>query len=150
MVQMINLDTLTIFNDVRERLAQITPEHVASAERRINKQKHKDKPHVIGVIESEGTKALYALWILLDAETAMQKALAQSATDSAIEREHMERAAVCDMISDVVGEMFWSQAKIDLGFYEFAAVGIRPGWQLVKEPPQHPLSLAGILGGNQS
>ena len=125
---MINLEEITVFNDLRERLAQITPAQIAAVERRFRPA----AGAVIGVVESVTTRAVYALWINLEVERDLEKARAKGASEEMAEQEHLQRAALLDIFADVAKELFWAQAKIDLGFLEIEGVGLRKGWQLIR------------------
>lgn len=141
---MINLEDITVLNDIRDRLAQITPEQVHSAARRLDRD---DKSEAIGVIESETTRALYTLAVVLTAEEALEEAKAKGAVDEMIEKDHLERAAVLDMLHDVVKNLFFTQAKTDLGFHQKESVSLSGGWTLVKTRQSPPEGLIRLLGG---
>lgn len=141
---MITLEDITVLNDIQAWLARVTPEQVQAAGRRLDPD---DTNPVIGVIESETTRALYTLSVMLSAEEALEEAKAKGATDEMIENDHMERAAVLDMLRDVVRMMFFSQAKTDLGFNKKEGVGLRSGWVLIKAQPQGPRDILRMLSG---
>src|SRR5262249_46190282 len=84
-------------------------------------------------VESQATRALWALTMILVAEENLEAALAVKEVDQLKEKEHRERSAFLDMLSDVSRALFWSQAKVDIGFYEKVSVGLRTGWKMVKE-----------------
>jgi hypothetical protein len=52
-----------------------------------------------------------------------------------------------DMYEDVANELFWAQARTDLGLYEPVSVGLRANWQVVKYPTAKGggLRAAGLL-----
>jgi hypothetical protein len=129
-----DLNDVSIFSDLRERLSRVTPEQIASVARKLEPTSKKDAKRVIGIIESDTTRALYVLFRNLGAERMLEKALAETTTDEIAEKDHLQKAALLDMFEDVAREIFWAQARVDLGFYEEANVGIRSGWRLIREP----------------
>lgn len=138
---MINIEDVTVLNDVRERLQAITQEQVDAALRRLNTKHKQDKDRkgesLIGVIESQVTRCLYTLWLMLEADARVRSALSQSATDENVEKDNREQSVILSMFAEVVKEVFWAQAKNDLGFHEDASVGIREDWTLVRRPEQN-------------
>jgi hypothetical protein len=130
----VKIDDVTVFNDIRERLLRITPEQVAATERRLadTDSMHLSDLEDIGVITSYTTRALYTLGNALSAEEALELAKAKNSTSEIDEKDHMAQAAILDMLSDAVRQVFWAQAKLDLGFHECASVGMRSNWRLVK------------------
>jgi hypothetical protein len=144
----IMLEDITVYNDIRERLAQITPHQIEAAHRKLSAGKVPPED-LIGVIENQSTKALYALWHLLEAESELEKAKAKGSSDENEEDAHRQNAALASMFEGVVGELFWAQARIDLGYYVEHDVGLRSGWRLVKEHRKTPAFLASLLAGGQ-
>lgn len=126
----VNVDELTVMNDIRIRLAQVTQEDVASTERRLSAHHPADKD--IGTVVSAETRALYVLKTRLSSESDLEEAHAKMATDELMEQQHLQKAALLDMLEDVVSEMWWTQAKLDTGFLEKQSVGIRHEWMLVR------------------
>lgn len=145
---MINLEDLTVLNDLLPRLRSITPEQIEAASRRLSKKTSKAKEKAIGIVEVETTRALYALGGILGAEEAIARANAATAISEEDERGFQEQAALLDMLGDVVKELFWAQARLDLGFYEDMSIGIREGWELVRdERSQSQHGFLATLGG---
>lgn len=142
----INLEDVTIYNDLRDRLLKISPEQVAAAERRLTKIEPRESE--LGTIHSDVTRALYTLWITLRAESVLEAAKAGNQIDETAEKDHIQQAAVLDMFSDVARELFWAQAKLDVGFHEQTTVGVRTGWTMVKkiEEPGPGAMFARIMG----
>lgn len=124
-----DLSILSVINDLRERLALISPAQIALSERKF--QPAPKQCRVIGVILRTETRALHALWLSLIGEAALEHAKAAAAIEVAIEQDHKERHAIVDNLSDVARELWWTQAKTDLGFNECESVSICTGWQLV-------------------
>lgn len=131
---MINIEDISLFNDIRERLSAITDEQIDGADRKLAER---TKEPVIGTLESRLTRALHALTEALEAETGLEIAKARAEMDETRERDHLEKAAVLDMFADVAKEMFFAQAKLDLGFHKIEAVGLRRGWLLVNVKHNH-------------
>jgi hypothetical protein len=143
---MIKLEDITVYNDIRERLAQVTPQQVEASLRRMPPG-NVSPDDLIGVIQNPTTKALYTLWLILEAEAELEQAKSHGSHDETEELAHAQQAALVGMWEDVVGELFWAQAKIDLGFHERHDVGLRSGWRLVKEYRKMPKFLAGLMTG---
>ncbi len=144
----IKLEEITVFNDLRERLQSVTAEQITASERRMCvHHKHAPSEKVIGTVESITTKALYALWTRLQTESILEMAQSHHVVDEVKASDHKQKAAVLDMLGDVAKELFWAQAKVDLGFHEPTSVGIRPGWVLVvhEESDGPGAALAGLL-----
>lgn len=149
---MIDLNDITVFNDIRERLATVTDAQITAIERRMERESDEDDDEetVIGVVTSKATRGLYVLSRILGAEHMLEHAKAECAEDPVIADEHDEKAVVLDMLSDVARELFWAQAKIDLGFYEEENVGIRAGWVVIKvaSRPNPQMIMRGMMGGS--
>lgn len=125
---------LTVLNDLCERLKAISAEHIEAAARHLKPRK-KDET-AIGELTSPATRAIYALWVSLTAQEKLCHARAELLTGPELEAESKHDEALYDMLGDAAREIFWAQAKIDLGFYEAdcQCVGLRAGWQLVRMP----------------
>lgn len=132
----IELLSLSVINDLKERLSLITPDQIAACGRRHHAKTVHDKE--IGIIEADGTRALCALWKLLEAEAALETARADGAVEEEIEKSHREQHSILDNLSDVARELWWTQAKMDVGFYQCLAISIRQGWVLVSVPSRPP------------
>jgi hypothetical protein len=142
---MINLDDVTVYSDLRERLSRITPEQIDAAARKF-KVNDVDAKREIGTINSYTTRALYTLWRALVAEEALEKALAGSEIEEIAEKDHLQKATLLDMFADIARELFWAQAKIDLGFYDrVCCVGLRANWLLVKEAHEGPAGFGSFI-----
>jgi hypothetical protein len=145
-----NLAEMSIYLDLKDRLMRVTPQQIEESGRRLKPNKA-PKGRVIGEVTQTSTRALWTLSRLLTAEIALERALAAGAPDEISERDHKQKAALLDMFDDVAGQLWWAQAKIDLGFYEEVSVGVRAGWLLVREPqsggmPSLPAFMAQIGG----
>ncbi len=133
---MIDLNEITVFNDIRERLAAMTPERIAAIGRKLKKYLIDEDDQVIGVIESDSTRALYVLSRELSNAHMLEHAKADCAEDETIAEELNQRAAALDSLADVARELFWAQAKTDLGFYGECDLAIKTGWRLVETPEE--------------
>lgn len=134
----INLDEITILNDIRERLSQITLEDIAACNRRLEKACEHDK--VVGTITKSSTMALWTLGCKMSTAMAAELVSARQANDEKVDQSHQEQAAIYDEMEDVLKDMFWAQARSDVGFWKNPSnVGIRQGWVLVDSvsPEQH-------------
>lgn len=134
----INLSDCTIITDLSERLRLITLEQIEAAGRRLKPLPKKAK--VVGVIREQRTRALFTLWRRLGAEAEMEQASASLAPDERLEKDHRENHALLDMLGDSARDLFWGQAKIDLGFLRFAGTAIYADWQLAEEKPESGVS----------
>ncbi len=135
---MVNIADVTVLNDLIAKLKEITPEQIEGISRKLNKEVGEVRAGetVIGTIELETTRALYALARMLHAQEGMEDAKADAAMDETSEADHRSRAAVYDMFEDIARQLFWVQAKMDLGFQVKESVGIRADWTLVKTADQ--------------
>lgn len=126
----INLDDITVFNDIRLRLAAVTPEMLETATRRLRPSKNE----VIGSVDNMATRALFALYGALQADSRIALAQARSGMINPEEEKDLnERAVMLDVLSDVCRELFWAQAKQDIGLYENENISVKQGWTLVRE-----------------
>lgn len=116
--------------DLRERLLLITPELITACERRFRPMPA--DAITIGEVKEPGTRALLGLWYGLNADAMLESAKANAAILEEMEKDHNERHSIFDMLSDVARELFYTQAKLDLGFHKCAGVGIYTGWQLAE------------------
>jgi hypothetical protein len=148
-----DLKDITVLNDLAERLQKITPAQIEATGRKLKDKSpmaprgKKKGEKVIGVVVAETTRALYTLVMALAAEEMLTEAQKLSAIDEIAERDHQEKAALLDMLGDVARELFWAQAKVDLGFHEKASIGLREGWTLVRDNSRGdsgPAFLAGL------
>lgn len=138
----IDLRAMSVTNDLRERLEQITLEQIEACDRRSRPTPKSGKFKPVGQITSQATRALRALWMSLDAEAAMETARAAAAVHEEVETDHNERHALLDNLAGVARELFWVQAKIDVGFHKCAGLGIYKGWILVERKDD-----SGPMGG---
>ncbi len=140
----INLNDITVFNDIRIRLAAVTPEMLMATERRMQTSKSK----VVGRVDNLATRALFALSMNLHAESVIAAAQASACSSDTEEKEFTERAIILEVLSDVCRELFWAQAKQDIGLYENENIAVKKGWVLVREKSNPgPAELLGILRG---
>lgn len=138
---------VTVFNDIRERLTRVTPEQIEAAGRRLNKERGRRLP-VIGVVEKASTRALWTLSQLLAADALLLMAKARLAVDEEEEAESMSQAAILDMFKECVREIYWAQAKLDLGFHESnVSVGMQENWELCKAQNEPPAGLIAAIRG---
>ncbi len=143
----VDFGSLSVVIDLRERLRGITADQVASSARRFKPRPKNMKE--IGCITSENTRALHALWMSLDAEADFESAKAKLATHEEIETDHRERHNVLENLAGVAKEMWWVQARSDLGFHKCVGVGIYQDWMLVEraEPPEGGRLMSLAIGG---
>lgn len=127
----IDLEKLSVINDLRERLTQITSEQIAVSTRRFKRVPKKAK--IIGQVLETSTRALHALWMALDAEADLEAAKAGAAIHEQIETDHRERHALLEIMAGVAREMWWAQAKIDLGLLKCVGIAIYRDWMLVED-----------------
>jgi hypothetical protein len=128
---------VTVFNDIRERLTRVTPEQIEAAGRRLTKERSR-RFAGIGVVEKISTRALWTLSQLLAADALLLMAKSRLAVDEEEEAESMSQAAILGMFKECVTEMFWAQAKLDLGFHESVSVSLQEDWELCKTPQNEP------------
>lgn len=141
----INLDDMTVFYDLKVRLAAVTQEMIDASERRLKPLNGNKK--VLGKVESVGTRAIHALYTNLYAESLVALAQARGINGEREEKDLNERAVLLNTLSNVCHEIFWAQAKQDLGLYENESVALKAGWTIVHETPGPPAELMGLLRG---
>lgn len=132
----IDLTTLTVMNDIRERLLALTDEEMAWAERTLATEKKRKKDRDIGEVTNPATRALYALSIKLAAESRLETSKSSVALDPIIQDEHSRQAVLLHDLADVSRELFWAQAKIDLAFYKFESLACRAGFVVTNRKPE--------------
>lgn len=144
----IDLRTLSVINDLTERLKGITAEQIAAFGRRLNPRPRK-RSTFVGSVDEIGTRALYALWRSLDCESDIEQAKAAMAVHEQVETDLSERHALLASLACVAREMFWSQVKLDLGIHKCVGIGIFADWSIVEQKNSGP-SISGfmqMLGG---
>ncbi len=144
---MITIENITVLNDIQERLKEITEAEIAGAARRMSPPKENEK--TLGKITQPSTRALYALWQKLFYDSAHEQLLAHTVPDVEVEADHSQRSVIAASLGDVVKELFWAQAKSDLGLWKATSVGIRHGWTIVEaSTDKNPLAgLSARLSG---
>ncbi len=139
---MISIENITVLNDIQERLKEMTETAIEGVARRMSPPKENEK--ALGTVTQPSTRALYALWQKLYYESAQEALLAQTVPDVEIEADHSQRSVIAASLADVVKELFWSQAKSDLGLWKASTVGLRHGWIIVEASAERN-PLAGLL-----
>lgn len=141
-----DLDTLTVLNDIRERLLALTPQHLDWAERSLKVPTPQEKS--LGVVHSPAARSLYALHAMLRAESSTAMACATSEIDEVVADERKRSAAVLSQIADAACSLFWSQAKADLGIYVGGCFHLRRGFVVTdcQAANSVPSSIARMLG----
>lgn len=135
----IDLGSLSVIRDLAERLVHITSDQITASGRRLSPMPKK-RFKVIGNITENGTRALYALWMSLDAGADLEDAKAGLAVHEEVETDHRERNALLVSLTAVARDMFWAQAKIDLNFHKCATIGIFRDWTVVETKDSNPMS----------
>jgi hypothetical protein len=103
----------------------------------------------LGVVHSQEARRTWALANHMKMRWAEAKLNAQSKAESEEEaRFYQEQADRFDVLEDCLRELFWAQAKDDIGgkAWEAKAVGIRAGWMFVSTRQQTP-NIMEFLGG---
>jgi hypothetical protein len=140
----LNLSDFTVLCDLEARLRLVTPEQVASAERRLVKIEPGEKSY--GRV-SDTTRLLWALAAELRGVTMKEEAEVILATDDMIAKDHQELAIIADQMEDLARELMWTQARADTGCWTKESVGIRAGWILVTVPMTKGDQISTLLGG---
>lgn len=144
----IDLGSLSVINDLRDRLRLITTDQIALSNRRfqpVPKKTRRGKVEVVGNITDQSTMALHALWMALDAEADLEQAKAGMAVDEHIETDHRERHALLEVMAAVAREMWWAQAKLDLGFHKCVGIGVFKDWTIVETAGGSGGPMAGFI-----
>lgn len=119
----IEVDAITVLNDIRERLAALTPNQLDWGARQITEQRPNET--TIGAVTVPSTRALWVLFLWLQRQSELEKAMAETATEKTLEEDHQRQHALLNSLADVAREIFWAQAKVDLGYYKHTNVGLR-------------------------
>ena len=133
-----------------ERLADADVER---AGRNLNAAKDSDKK--LGVIHSLELRRTWALAELMRLHCQESRIAARMRAGSEEEGQVLgEQAHRFDAMDDVLREMFWAQAKDDIGgkAWQARSLGLRSGWMLVSSPPAPPHVaefFANLSGGSQ-
>lgn len=121
---------LTVLNDLRERLEQITPEHILWASRRLMPLRSGDKP--VGLLP-EASRRLYALWQQTRATAEKLAADASLAMDATLSEALFTDSNVHGSLACMMAAVFSAQIAADFEMYAFGTeVMMREGWQIVR------------------
>lgn len=140
----LKLNDFTVLCDLEARLRLVTPEQVASAERRLVKIEPGEKSY--GRV-SDTTRLLWALAAELRGVTMKEEAEVILATDDMIAKDHQELAIIADQMEDLARELMWTQARADTGCWTRESIGIRANWILVTVPMTKGDQISTLLGG---
>jgi len=105
----------------------------------------------LGVLHNPEARRTWALREAMRARMAEATLYADSRAQSEEERTfYREQAARCSALGDCLKELFWAQAKDDIGgkVWEAETICLRSGWMVVaKETPELPAFLRMLAGG---
>lgn len=142
---MIDIEEITMFNDMRERLLAVTDNQVEIAASRLNPAGEGEKS--VGII-APATRALWTLAMTLEAEILMETSHARSLIDDTRVRDHEERSMVAQQIKDIVLELMWAQSRSDTGYWaKGSSIGLRADWQLVEMKDSKSPNLGRLMAG---
>jgi hypothetical protein len=140
---------LPILEELAASFQEITDEDLRRCERHMRPAT--DAEAKLGVVHNLELRRLWALSFVLQCRSAEENLYAEAKCHSETEAAyHREGAARADALGDCVKELFWTQAREDIGGEAWQAknLGIRSGWMLVARPAQAGLpSFLQFLGG---
>ncbi len=144
---------LPVFLPILEEMAReweaITDEEIERAEMRLTPLDNKETK--LGVLDSREVRQTWALAGKMRFRCAEARLTAQSrAHDQRESAFYMEQANRFDALEDCLKELFWAQAKDEIGgnAWEQNNTGIRRGWTLVFSKGQPlPPGLVQLFGG---
>lgn len=136
----IELSELTILNDLRERIAALSPEELAGFERKLLKPVPAGAK-VAGYVKNETARRVFILGSILQTQNGMELMRATAAYNADIESEANEKAAMLGTLAKVFSEIFWSQVKVDLAIFRHAHLALHADWAVVEG------SCGGVSGG---
>lgn len=136
---------LTVLEEINRTFEEINDRDIRRVQRGLNKTAPSEKP--LGVIHNEALKRLWALADRYRGEIMQAMLDAHRADTDEQAQELRERALRCVGIEEVVRDLFWAQAKDDIGAWSgTGSTGIREDWMLVRMEAKQSPSLAAILG----
>lgn len=140
-------ELLTAWAEIKQAFDQIGETDIRRALRQLGKMQPTET--ALGALHNEGLKKLWALAQRYEGE-AKQCAIdsAHKAETEQESKELLNRARRLASLEEVVRDLFWVQAKDDIGEWgrTDGAIGLRENWMLVFTPERnHPL--AALLGG---
>lgn len=105
----------------------------------------------LGVLHSEEVRRTWALKNKMRSRYVEARLYAENKAMGEEEvKLYLEQAHRFDVLEDCLGELFWAQAKDDIGgkAWESKSVGVRSGWMFVSSKGQSPLGgFLEIMGG---
>ena len=139
--------------ELRMEWERLSDADLERAGRNLNATKDSDK--MLGVIHSLELRRTWALADVMRLRCQEAQIHARMRAESEEETQVLsEQAHRFDAMDDVLREIFWAQAKDDIGgkAWEARSLGIRSGWMLVSSPPKPPQVaefFANLPGGGQ-
>jgi hypothetical protein len=128
-----DLGSLTILNDLRDRIAALIPEDTAGFERRMMKPAPAGTTNV-GVVTNPVLRGLQVLSVKLISESGLESSRALCEPNADLEREAKERAAMLMTLGTIYKEIFWAQIKQDFAIYRHADITLCEGWTVYEKP----------------
>ena len=126
------LSSLTILNDLRDRLAALTPEEMAAYERKLLRPMPAGHT-VVGEI-GPTLRRMFALCAKLMIASNLESLKSAAADNVDIEREKKEKSVLLSILGNAFKEIFWAQVKVDLAVYRPAHLAIYEGWIIADGP----------------
>lgn len=139
-------ELLTVWEEISEAFHKVDETAIRRVQRNLGKVKDGERP--LGVLHNENLKKL---WALADEFDSMSK---QALIDAMHKAETDEQANSLqgqanrwDALEDVVRELFWCQAKDDIGAWGLeGTIGIRADWMLVHAPGRGKALMQALAG----
>lgn len=127
----IELSELTILNDLRERIAALSPEELAGFERKLLKPVPAGAK-AAGCVKNETARRVFLLASILQTQNGLELMHATAAFNADIEREHNEKASMLAVLAVVFSDIFWAQVKVDLAIFRHAHLTLHAEWTVVE------------------
>lgn len=139
-------ELLTVWSEISEAFDRVTEPDIRRVQRTLQPVRPNENP--LGVLHNEALKKLWALAHRFDALSKQAVLDAQHKAETDDEASALrQQAARFSELEEIARDLFWCQAKDDIGSWEHSGViGIREGWMLVCGPAPTK-SIEAILGG---
>lgn len=141
-------ELLTVWEEITEAFNQIEGPAVRRVQGKLGAMKDDERP--LGVIHNESLKRLWALADVFEGRSSQAVVDKEHKAETDDEKEAFQCAAVrYSALEDFVRNLFWCQAKDDIGAWGHTGrIGLRADWMLVCAPSADPLKgVLGLLGG---
>lgn len=140
-------ELLTAWTEINRAFEEIGEPDIRRAQRQFVKMQPTET--ALGAIHNEALKRLWALAQRYDGEGKQAAIDAKHKAETEEQsKELLNRARRLAALEEIVRDLFWCQAKDDIGGWgrEDGAIGLRENWMLTFAP-ERSSPLAALLGG---